>query len=97
MIIMGPVKVGKNRHVTPFYFCSFVERPSRDQPRKTTRAFCALLALRPLLADSSRALPFPSWGRLSENIPLEPRGKEKVRFFRSGSLTPAVSGQKRES
>src|SRR5271165_2239095 len=30
---------------------------------------------------SPRALPFPSWGRLSENIPLEPPRKRKGEVF----------------
>jgi hypothetical protein len=41
---------------------------------------------------SGRALPFPSCGRLSENIPLSNPGreKEKVRFLRLGSLSPGI-------
>src|SRR5271166_3847467 len=46
---------------------SFSGRSARDQPRKPrgergARALFRLLALLPLLAGSSRALPFPSWG-----------------------------------
>src|SRR5271166_1863696 len=65
---------------------SFSGRPrpatKREKPRgEGNEGSLRLLALRPLLAGSSRALPFPSWGRLSENIPLEPPRKRKGEVF----------------
>src|ERR1700736_5313725 len=51
----------------------------------------------PLLACSSRALPFPSWGSPRKTSLSNLRGKENVGFLRSGSLTPALSGQRRET
>jgi len=42
-----------------------------------------------------RALPFPSWDLSEKHSSQIPRGK--VRSLRSGYLTPAVGGERRES
>jgi hypothetical protein len=59
-----------------------------DQPRKPrrgegrgTRAVRSLLPSGSSCGQAPRALPFPSWGRLSENIPLEPPRKRKGDVF----------------
>lgn len=63
-----------------FIFALFSEGPPATN-RENHEGSLRLLALRPLLAGNSRALPFPSWGRLSENIPLEPPRKRKGEVF----------------
>ena len=53
-----------------------------------------LLAFPPLLAGILHASPFPSLAS-AKNIPQTGRGKEKVRFLRSGSIIPGSQRQKK--
>jgi hypothetical protein len=43
-----------------------------------------------------RALPFPPWGRLSENVPLKPAGEKKGEVFTLGLAYPWQPADKDE-
>src|SRR5271165_5960968 len=62
---------------------SFSGGPSPRPTAKTTRG-----EGRGTRRSSPRTLAFPSWGLSKKHSSLNPRGKEKVRSLRSGSLTP---------